>query len=67
MITLDMIVGDLIKEDERAISLLAESGMNCVGCGSVAHETFEEACKTHGLDPVLEMRKMNIRLYGRIC
>lgn len=67
MITLDRVVGDLIEEDPRITELLAESGMHCVGCGSVAFETFEEACKTHGIDPVLEMRKMNIRLYGRIC
>ncbi len=66
MITLDTNIGDLIKEDPRAIELLAESGMHCVGCGSVAHETFGEACKTHGLDPILEMRKMNIRLYGTL-
>lgn len=66
MITLNTIIGDLIEQDPRSIELLAASGMHCVGCGSVVFETFEEACKTHGLDPILEMRKMNIRLYGKL-
>ncbi len=66
MIALDTNIADLIKEDPRAVELLAASGMQCVGCGSVANETFQQACETHGLDPVIEMRKMNFRLYGQI-
>ncbi len=66
MITLDTNIADLIREDPRAVELLAAAGMQCVGCGSVENEVFEEACKTHGLDPVMEMRRMNIRLYGKL-
>lgn len=66
MITLETMISDLIKEDPRAIDVLAQSGMRCVGCGSVEAENFEMACKSHGLDPILTMRKMNLALYGRI-
>ena len=44
--------------------ILMESGMNCVGCAASAGETLEEAAAEHGIDSVLLVRKLNLRLLG---
>ena len=50
--------------DSRAAEILMEAGMNCVGCAASAGETLEEAAAEHGIDPVLLVRKLNLRLLG---
>ncbi|MBS5143144.1 MAG: DUF1858 domain-containing protein [Firmicutes bacterium] len=52
--------------DARAARILMESGMNCVGCAASAGETLEEAAREHGIDPVLLVRKLNLRLLGEL-
>jgi hybrid cluster-associated redox disulfide protein len=66
IITKDMTIDELIKNDERAVNVLMQSGMNCIGCASSAGETLEEAALEHGIDPVLLVRKLNLYLTGQL-
>ena len=66
MVTKDTMISDLIKEEPSAVELLAENGMRCAGCASVEGESIQEAAAEHGLDAELLVRKLNLRLYGRI-
>ena len=65
-ITKDTTITELLEMDERAASLLMESGMNCIGCASSAGETLEQAAAEHGIDPVLLIRKLNLHLNGTL-
>ena len=49
-ITKDMIIADIIRLDERAIPILLDAGMHCIGCPSAQGESLEEASMVHGLD-----------------
>ncbi|MCR4779233.1 MAG: DUF1858 domain-containing protein [Lachnospiraceae bacterium] len=49
-ITKDMIISDILKLDERAIPILMDAGMHCIGCPSAQGESLEEAAMVHGLD-----------------
>ena len=66
MVDKDMLIGDLIRQDERAVQVLAQVGMNCIGCASAEGETIEEAALEHGIDPVLLVRRLNLHLYQKI-
>jgi len=49
-ITKDMIISDILRLDERAIPILMDAGMHCIGCPSARGESLEEAAMVHGLD-----------------
>jgi hybrid cluster-associated redox disulfide protein len=49
-ITKDMIISDILKLDERAVPILMDAGMHCIGCPSAQGESLEEAAMVHGLD-----------------
>lgn len=65
-ITKDTTITELLAMDERAASLLMESGMNCIGCASSDGETLEQTAAEHGIDPVLLVRKLNLHLNGTL-
>lgn len=65
-ITKENTIPELLEMDSRAAQILMESGMNCVGCAASAGETLEEAAREHGIDPVLLVRKLNLRLLGKL-
>ena len=65
-ITKDTTITELLEMDERAASLLMESGMNCIGCAYSDGETLEQAAAEHGIDPVLLLRKLNLHLNGTL-
>ena len=65
-ITKDTTITELLAMDEKAASLLMESGMNCIGCASSDGETLEQAAAEHGIDPVLLVRKLNLHLNGTL-
>ena len=50
MITKEMIVADIIKQNEEAIPILLDAGMHCIGCPSAQGESLEMAAMVHGLD-----------------
>lgn len=58
----DMLISELIKMDERVAPILAQEGMNCIGCLSAENETLEEAALEHGIDPIILERKLNFHI-----
>ncbi len=46
----DMLIGELIRVDERIAPVLMSVGMHCLGCPSSQGESLEEACMVHGLN-----------------
>lgn len=56
MITKDMTIGEVVKNNPEKAEVLMSFGMGCVGCPSAQAETIEEAAIVHGLnlDSLLE-------------
>lgn len=56
MITKDMTIGEVVKNDSSKAEVLMSFGMGCVGCPSAQAETIEEAAMVHGinLDQLIE-------------
>lgn len=50
MITKDMTIGEIVRNDATKAAILMEFGMGCVGCPSAQAETLEEAATVHGID-----------------
>ena len=50
MITKDMTIGEIVRQNERNAETLMTFGMMCVGCPSAQAETLEEAAMVHGMD-----------------
>ena len=48
-ITKQMLIGELASKYPKAIPLLFEAGMHCIGCGMTAYETLEQGCQAHGM------------------
>ena len=66
VITKDMKIPELLALDERAAGILLKEGMHCVGCIAASNETIEQAAETHGIDPVLLVRKLNLYLNMKV-
>jgi len=49
MITKDMTIGSVVRNNPDSVGVLSSFGMGCVGCPSAQAETLEEACMVHGL------------------
>lgn len=50
MITKDMTIGELVRQNPDKAEVLMSFGMGCVGCPSAQAETLEEAAIVHGLN-----------------
>ena len=50
MITKDMTIGEVIKNNSNKADVLMSFGMGCVGCPSAQAETIEEAAMVHGIN-----------------
>ena len=50
MITKDMLLGDILKENPSSAGVLMGCGMHCLGCPSSQMESLEDACMVHGLE-----------------
>lgn len=59
MITKDMIIGNILKENEGAYEILTGFGMHCLGCPSSQMESLEDACMVHGLKVDDVLSKLN--------
>ncbi|MDU4891930.1 MAG: DUF1858 domain-containing protein [Clostridium sp.] len=58
-VTKTMTIGELIRKNEKAASVLMGFGMGCVGCPSAQAETLEEACMVHGLEVDELLKKLH--------
>ena len=50
MITKDMLISDVLKENPGAGEILKRIGMHCFGCAIASMETVEQAAEVHGVD-----------------
>ncbi|ASW44393.1 DUF1858 domain-containing protein [Clostridium isatidis] len=50
MISKDMTIGEIIRNNPDSVEILMAFGMGCVGCPSAQGETLEEAAAVHGLN-----------------
>ena len=53
----DMTIGEVLRIDMNAASVLMEIGMHCLGCPASQGETLEEAAKVHGI-PIENLMEM---------
>ena len=42
-------IGEILKENPKALGILQEYGMGCAGCALNTMETLEDGAKAHGL------------------
>ncbi len=54
-----MTIGELVREYPKAVDVLFQFGMGCVGCPSAQAETIEEASLVHGLNLESLMKALN--------
>lgn len=59
MINKDNTIGEILEMNPKAVDILSEFGMGCLGCPSAAMETLEQACYIHGLELEEVMNKLN--------
>ncbi|QKF07338.1 hydroxylamine reductase [Berryella wangjianweii] len=57
--TASMLVGEVIKADPRAVKVLEEAGMGCMGCPASQSESLADAALVHGLDVNEILKKLN--------
>lgn len=52
MVKKDMLIAEILEtpDAEKAVEVLTNAGMHCLGCPSAQMETLEEACSVHGLN-----------------
>ncbi|MGP1575953.1 MAG: DUF1858 domain-containing protein [Treponema sp.] len=50
-ITVNMLMGDIVRKYDGAIAVLGECGMGCVGCPASQAEPLSQAAFVHGFDP----------------
>ena len=55
----DMTIGEVLRIDMNAASVLMEIGMHCLGCPSARGESIEDACMVHGTDADALVEKIN--------
>ena len=55
----DMTIGEVLRIDMNAASVLMEIGMHCLGCPASQGESLEEACMVHGVDADELVKKIN--------
>lgn len=58
-VTRDTLIGDVIKNDPKAVGILTEHGMQCVGCHVATWETVEQAASEHGVDIDALLKQLN--------
>lgn len=50
MITKEMTIANIIKDNPAAVDILMSNGMGCLGCPSAQSEPLSMAADIHGLD-----------------
>ena len=50
LVTKELIIMDVLKENRGTAEIFMKSGMHCLGCPSASGESIEDACYAHGID-----------------
>lgn len=59
MITKEMIIADIIKDNPKAAEILMANGMGCLGCPSAQNEPLSMAADIHGLNLEKLLNELN--------
>ncbi len=59
MITKDITIGELLRENPQVAPILMAAGMHCLGCPSAQAESIGEAAMVHGLDADALVEQIN--------
>ncbi len=59
MITKDITIGELLKENPHVAPILMASGMHCLGCPASQAESISEAAMVHGIDADALVEQIN--------
>ena len=59
MITKEITIGELLKDNPQTAPILMASGMHCLGCPSAQAESLEEAAMVHGIDADALVEQIN--------
>ncbi len=58
-VTKNSLIGDVLDHDVNTAQFFMEIGMHCLGCPHSRGESIEEACKVHGTDADMLVKKIN--------
>jgi len=61
-VTKKMNFSELIQKYPKAVEVLMNSGMHCIGCAASAFETIEQGALMHGINPDELVKKINKKL-----
>lgn len=50
VVTKDMSIGEVLREDRNTARIFMEFGMHCLGCPHATAESLEEAGMAHGIN-----------------
>lgn len=59
MITKDMTIGQVIRENPSAVPVFIKNGLTCVGCPMASMETLEQGAVSHGIDLDKLLKELN--------
>ena len=48
-----------IMKDEKAVEVLMNKGLHCLGCAFAQFETLEQGCRGHGIDVEQVLKELN--------
>ena len=60
ILTKDMTIGEVVRQNPESVQVLMNFGMGCVGCPSAQAETIAEAATVHGLNLEELMAALNV-------
>lgn len=49
-VTVDTIIGDILRRETDAAAFFREAGMHCIECPGRTRRNSREACAVHGMD-----------------
>jgi hybrid cluster-associated redox disulfide protein len=59
MITKEMTIGQVIRENPDKIPVFLRNGLTCIGCPMSSFETIEQGAVSHGIDVEKLVRELN--------
>ena len=62
----DMVIGDILRLDNRLTPVRMEMGMHCLGCPSAQREALADACMVHGVNADDMVKKLNDKLEEKV-
>jgi len=58
-ITKKMTFSEILEKHPKAVEILMNKGMHCIGCPMSQMESLEDGCKAHGINPDEVVKELN--------